>query len=205
MRQHTALSTEDVLAEVKKLQYLFQLKRVIRYEEERSATDSTESVAEHVYGLLLLARYFLPLESQAGDLDEQAVSTMILWHDIDEIETGDVLGYKKTSADVAREEAAITTVLSNAPDVLEAEMQTALSTYRTQASREARFVKAVDKFEPLVHLYTERGKALIHRNGSTAKESLAMKTPYLDDFPYIKHFCLTLHTVMEDEGYFVDA
>lgn len=196
------LSPVEVVCEVRKFQYLFQLKQVIRYNEQRSATDSTESVAEHIYGMQVLARYFLPLESKRYSFDEQEISQMILWHDIDEVEVGDMLGYKKTAADLKREEQAEQTVIEKAPDTLGSELQKVLAAYRDQATVEARFVKAIDKFEPLVQLYNEKGKRLIQHNGTTVEESLAIKTPYLEGFPDIKHFCLTLHTVMEEEGYF---
>ncbi len=114
-----------------------------------------------------------------------------------------MLGYMKTASDIECEELAEKTVIEKSPDLLREELQQTLAEYRAQRTIEARFVKAIDKFEPLVQLYNERGKKTIHRNGTTAKQSLEMKLPYLADFPYVKHFCLTLQAEMEEEGYFV--
>ena len=50
---------ERILEDTAKLQYLFGLKKVIRYNQGRAETDSTESVAEHVYGMHILAQYYL--------------------------------------------------------------------------------------------------------------------------------------------------
>ena len=199
------LSVDEVISEVQKLQYLFQLKRVIRYNEERADLDSTESVAEHIYGLYILMRYFLPLESKQRQLDEQKIWLMILWHDIDEIEVGDILGYRKTAEDIKREELAEQTVIEQSPVGLQTELREVLKEYRSQSSLEARFVKAIDKFEPLVHLRNKRGRVLTKRNKTTARDSLNLKTPYLNDFPTIKHFCLTIHKVMDEEGHFYEG
>jgi len=40
--------------------------------------------------------YFLPLENPTGDWNKVAIYEMITLHDIDEIETGDTIGYLKT-------------------------------------------------------------------------------------------------------------
>jgi 5'-deoxynucleotidase YfbR-like HD superfamily hydrolase len=87
---------DQILTDLAKLQYLYGLKKVIRYDQNRHETDSTESVAEHVYGMHILAQYFLPLENPKGSWDKSRIYEMITLHDIDEIETGDVLGYTKT-------------------------------------------------------------------------------------------------------------
>ena len=84
-------SDEEVLEEVKKIQYLYTLKREIRYAETRC--DETESVAEHIYGMHICAMYFLPLEDPLCTWDKSRIFQMITLHDIDEIETGDVMRY----------------------------------------------------------------------------------------------------------------
>ncbi len=197
------LTTHEVLDEVRKLQYLFRLKHVTRYNEIRSATDSTESVAEHIYGLQVLSRYFVPLESKRYLLNEEKIWKMILWHDIDEIEVGDILGYKKTKEDYEKEESAEYVVINKSPNSISNEIKSILQEYREQKTIDAKFVKALDKFEPLVHLYNKKGKKLVHKNRTTVKESLSIKLPFLNDFPDIKHFCLTIHGVMEEERFFI--
>lgn len=105
-----------VLAEVARLQALYALKHEIRYARQRPEAD-TESVAEHIFGMLILIEYFLPLEDEAGDWRSEDIRRMALFHDIDEIETGDMLGYLKTDADRAREEGATLRVIARLPDL----------------------------------------------------------------------------------------
>jgi hypothetical protein len=68
IRQKLLASDEFVIAELQKVQTLYALKRVIRYNHTREHDVHTESVAEHVFGMHCLVEYFLPLE----DLDRGA-------------------------------------------------------------------------------------------------------------------------------------
>ncbi len=56
--------TDDafVLEELRKLQYLYGQQQVIRSNLTRTEDIMTESVAEHIYGLTVLAHYFSLLE-----------------------------------------------------------------------------------------------------------------------------------------------
>lgn len=198
----TTFSTDFVLAETKKLQYLYRLKYEIRYDLSRNSLDFTESVAEHVYGMQVLAAYFGAFEDPERAWNWERIQLMITWHDIDEIETGDMLGYKKSAADRAREADAARRVIEQAPQSLQALLSSVLTEYEARESIEAKFVKALDKLEPLIHLYNERGKDLLHHNKTTLEESESVKRPYVNAFSSTKAFTDILHEVMVKEGYF---
>ena len=104
-----------VIEEVQRIQFFYGLKMEIRYGEIRK--DMTESVAEHIYGMHVLAEYFMPLEDDTQTWNRENIYSMITWHDMDELETGDMIGYKKTDADRQREATAIKTVINPAPAV----------------------------------------------------------------------------------------
>ena len=184
---------EKILDDVKKLRYFYKLKEVTRYNTPRVAEDDTESVAEHLYGMQLLTHYFFPLEDVAGILDRGKVSALITMHDIDEIETGDYVSYIKTEAHRIEAEAAMPKVLSMAPEHLTETITNLVHEYETQETAEAKLVKAIDKIEPLLQIYTEKGRAIMIRNKCTKEDSLRIKTPYIEEFPYIKKFALVLH------------
>jgi putative hydrolase of HD superfamily len=196
------LTRERILEETAKLQYLYGLKRVIRYDQNRHETDSTESVAEHVYGMLILAQYFLLLEDKHGEWDRARIFEMITIHDIDEIETGDVLGYQKTAETRALELDAMKRVLGNAPIHMQEHMNRRVSEYEARETPEAKFAKAIDKIEPLFQIFNEDGRAILKRNQTTAEQSLRIKTPYIQDFPFIKLFAETIHQALVDGGYY---
>lgn len=193
---------EKILEDVARLQYLYGLKKVIRYAQNRHETDSTESVAEHVYGMYILAQYFLPLENPEGDWDRARLYEMITLHDIDEIETGDVLGYTKTTETRALELDAMRRTIENAPVHMQAHMNRRVTEYETRETPEAKFAKAIDKIEPLFQIFNEEGRAILKRNKTTAEQSLRIKTPYIDEFPFIKHFADTIHEALVDGDYF---
>ena len=67
---------------------------------------------------------------------------------------------------------------------------------------ESQFVKAIDRIEPLFHLYTEHGKDLLHRNGTTRDQSDGLKYPYVEHFPLMKRFLDVVSDTMEREGFF---
>lgn len=193
---------EKILADVAKLQYLYKMKEVTRYNQDRSIEDSTESVAEHVYGMLILANYFLPLEDPDNKINRAVLYEMILYHDIDEIETGDTLGYRKTEADRANELEAMKRTLKNAPELMQQKMASRVEEYEAKETPEAKFAKAIDKIEPLVQIFNEKWKRVLKENKTTPDESLRIKTPYIQDFLYIKKFNDAIHQELLSGDYY---
>ncbi len=193
---------EKILEDVAKLQYFYKLKEVTRYNTPREMEDDTESVAEHLYGMQLLTHYFLPLEDAAGKLDAARISALITMHDIDEIETGDYVSYIKTDAHRLESEAAMPKVLANLPSHIKDFVTKLTEEYEAQETKESQFVKAIDKIEPLLQIYNEKGRIIMMRNKCTKEDSLRIKAPYIEGFPFIKKFALTLHETLITDGYY---
>ena len=198
------LEDEDfVMSEVRKLRYLYGLKREIRYALKRKEEVYTESVAEHVYGMLILTNYFLPLESRKNTVDEAMIYQMITWHDTDEIETGDILGQLKTDEDRKREEEATRVVLTKIPASLRLAAEEIINEYNAKKTFEARFTRAIDKIEPLFEVMDENYKEIFRRNKTTRKQSDSIKQPYVQDFPCIKRFTDVISEYLDKHGFFV--
>ena len=185
--------TDDtfVLAELERVQYLYRLQRIIRSNLKREENIKTESVAEHIYGMNVLAHYFSAVEDLPHPLDMAKVFAMITWHDIDEIETGDIVGFHKTAADRQREETAIETVIASTSVVLTTPIESVLAEYKTQATLEAQFVKAIDKIDPIFYFLNENGYQVFKTSPATKEQHCRIKEPYLKDFPCMMRF----HTV----------
>jgi putative hydrolases of HD superfamily len=196
------LTTEFILDEVKKLQYLYGLKTEIRYGQRRPNGDLTESVAEHIYGMHLCAQYFLPLENPELTWDRVRIYEMITLHDIDEIETGDMIGYLKTDSIRDGEKEAKLKVLAGSPTHLQNNFRLLIDEYEDQQTIEAKFVKAIDRFEPLLQMYSDFGKKIISINKTTAEQSKRIKDNFIEPFPVIHQFNLLIQKIMIDEGYF---
>ena len=80
-------SPDDILAEMRRIRELYVLKHTMRYRSTRDHSVHSESVAEHLFGIQVLAQYFLPLEDPSGTLDRVRINELILFHEIGEIET----------------------------------------------------------------------------------------------------------------------
>lgn len=202
IREEIFTSDDFVLEEVRKIQTLFELKKVIRYNHERLHVIQTESVAEHVYGMLCLSDYFMLLEDIKEEWDQAKIKMMIQYHDIDEIETGDVIGYQKTAKDIANERSMAELVINKLPDHVQSLIREALDEYEAGETIEARFAKAIDKLEPSVHLYNDNGKAILAVNKTTKDEHDRIKYPYVKDFPIIKRFVDVLTAEFEKENFY---
>ncbi len=196
---------EVIMEDLKRLQYLYGLKKEIRYAQTRTQDDSTESVAEHIYGMHICALYFLALENPESTWDKVRIYEMMTVHDIDEIETGDVLGYLKDEAMKAAEADAMRVVMEKAPDHMKSQIALLIDEYEAQVTPESRFAKAIDKIEPLVQCYNAAGKAIIQGNKTTEVDSRTMKDKYIKDFPFIKKFSDVVQSVMVEEGFFYKA
>ncbi|MEN9920363.1 MAG: hypothetical protein RL538_256 [Candidatus Parcubacteria bacterium] len=199
LEEHTK---EKILEDVKRLQYLFQLKEVIRSHLTRDERDTTESVAEHVFGMHVLAQYFLPLENPSHDWDTSLIYELISFHDIDEIETGDLVGWIKTDEDRKKEEDARTVLLTKVPESMRSKIADLLHIYKEQTLPEAKFVKAIDKLEPHIHFFKEKQRVMFKLNKVTAEKAMQIKVPYMVDFPYIKKCNQVLNEALEEGGYY---
>lgn len=196
------ITKEFVLSEVAKLQYLYKLKTEIRYAQVRDDGGITESVAEHIYGMHILAQYFLPLENPGGDWDKLRILSMITIHDFDEIETGDTIAYLKNDQMYAAEKLARKIVIDNAPLHFKNQLTSLSEEYEERNTIESRFVKAIDAFEPLIQIYSPFGKSVIKTNKTTAANSEISKEIPIKPFPTMYQYYKTIHETMIEEGYF---
>lgn len=190
-----------VISEMEKIQVLYKMKRVIRYNHSRKEEIDTESDAEHIYGMLALKEYFMPLEKN-DSWNGEKIYQIALYHDIDEILTGDRIGYLKTAADREKEFLAQQEIIKSLPESMQSEVKELLKEYDEQKTIESRFVKALDKMEPLFHLINENGKQILLRNGTTLSQNKSIKDKYVAEFPCLKRFNEVLTGHMVKEGYF---
>lgn len=195
------MTHEEILKEVAGIQYLYGLKHVIRYHLGREEEYDTESVAEHVFGMLILAEYFLPYEDPESQMDHHKIFKMMLYHDMDEIETGDTIGYLKTDAQRAKELDAQKIAITKIPALMQVRVHALAQEYDAQQTPEAKFAKAVDRLEPLFQLYNEEGKRLLEKNKTTEAQSRMLKDSYLAAYPMMKAFSEAMTLSMQEQGF----
>ena len=153
-------SEAELLEEVRKLQYIFGHSQIIRHGLHRDDEEyQTQSVAEHIYNMMILAQYFRPLEDPENEWDWEKITRMILWHDATELETGDTLTHHKNDEIRASEKEAIPQVVSKIPEGLQFTYQADAAEYEARQSIESRFVKAIDVVEVVITSHSKQGKA----------------------------------------------
>jgi 5'-deoxynucleotidase YfbR-like HD superfamily hydrolase len=142
------LSEEWILGEIEKIKYTYGLNKVIRYNLNRDSEKlPTQSVAEHVYNMLVLAHYFRYLEDPEHRLDFEKITKMILMHDMGEIETGDIIMSEKTQQDNELEFSKLSNVMKNTPDFVKNNITTLFNEFESLDTLEGKFAKAIDKIE----------------------------------------------------------
>lgn len=146
--------TDDafVRGELDKIALYYQLKHTTRWAHDRDG-DETESVAEHVYGMHILIDYFLPLIDEAGTMDRTLITQLATWHDMAEAVVSDMTTLTKTEEHKQAEKDAEVDLVTTATPHIQPSLQRIFDLYEAQETPEARFVKAIDKIEPIVHIY----------------------------------------------------
>lgn len=186
-----ALMTDDeaVRNAISKIAEYYNLKHTVRWSHERPG-DETESVAEHVYGMHLLLSFFTPLVD--ASLDRVLLSELATWHDLAEAYVGDMTTRTKTEDHKEREKVAEAAITESSAPHLKETVATVFLTYDARSTPEARFVKAIDKIEPMFHLYfLHRTYGTLHTRfnlGWSAEEYRAHRDAYLKDYLLLKRF-----------------
>ncbi len=199
-------SNTEIRSNIEGLKYIFKQKRVMRYDAVRTHLTYEESVADHVFGLMILANYFLPKVDPEELLDKSKISSLCLYHDISEVEVGDVIYNHKTPEHVANEEAHIPKVLSSIPTELTSEVSDLLEEYKLQETSEARFVKALDKFEPALHLLSNPSDSLLIMKSAKVDRKTAFDGKFMavQEFPIITEYLSVLQEMFDELGLYYE-
>lgn len=183
--------------EIKKLYNLMKLKEV----ERRGRVGSRqESSAEHTYGCLILAEYFLPKINQK--LDSLKVLRMLTYHDVVDIEAGDtfLLDEKNRKTQPQREAAAANILTAKIPKEISTEFKKLWDEFNQRKTPEAKFCQAIDKIEPVLHSLFDKEAWII--NNFTEKKLRDKKEGYFLQFQPIMDFFNALVRYMAGNKYF---
>jgi putative hydrolase of HD superfamily len=158
-----SLPTIDRLADLQQLIInLSKVERVMQFGD----TGRKENDVDHSYGLALTCWYLAP--KIAPQLNLEKIFKYALAHDMVEIQAGDTFVFadsKKLDNKADREAAAIEQLYKDWPDFKE--MVNATKGYDDKIDEEAKFVKAVDKFIPLIIIDQGESSAFWNRHKIT--------------------------------------
>jgi putative hydrolases of HD superfamily len=186
-----------MVMELEKIAKLYELKNIYR---DINIENRFESTAEHCWSMLILSRYLTKIYKY--NFDEDKIFKMIMYHDLAEIELGDIpLGDSEGRKDKkAREEEALKELLKNIPDILKAEISEIIEEYNKRESIESKFVKAVDYMDAAITSYKYNFR---YKDTSYTPEMLieyAKKN--LKDFPEILEFFMEVLSAKKEKGLF---
>lgn len=165
------MESERLERQVRFIVEIDKLKQVIR-RTYLTDEDRNENSAEHSWHVALMA--LLLAEYADEEIDVCRVITMLLIHDIVEIDAGDTYCYGDVSNDdkIRREREAADRIFPLLPDDQAKELRELWEEFEARTSPEARFAAALDRVLPVIHNYRTEGKSW-QEHGVTSKQVIA--------------------------------
>ena len=183
------------MEEINKLRKLYQLKNVSR---ACSVQGRKESAAEHSWSSLILADYFMSIMKEK--LDRLKVYELLMYHDVVEIESGDIPIHHEDKRENKKEVEmkAMIKLKENFPEIMKEKIWKLFIEFEEQKTREAKFAKAVDFFDAELHEldYKEDWK------GWTEEMLRKYKSASFAEFPELSEQFDRMMKYCHEEGYF---
>lgn len=184
-----------VIQEIHEFRTINQLKTVYR---DCSVEQRNESTAEHTWSALMLADFFLTKHPRP--INKLKVFELLLYHDLVEIETGDISLHPDANREgkKEREEAAAPILAKKLPKLIGEKYLSHFEEYEEQKTIESRYAKAIDKLDAQIHEldYKEDWKGF-------TEEYLREKTQkYYKEFPELEETFEEIMLYCEKNGYF---
>lgn len=157
------------------LAFVLEIDRVKQVVRHNPVADGSrrETAAEHMWHLAVLA--IVLAEHAAEPVDLARVLTMVVLHDVVEIDTGDTLFYDTDAraAVAGAERAAAERIFGLLPDPQGAQLRASWEEFEAQQTAEARFAAAIDRLQPLLLNLSAGGGAWIEAGVSADQVSTA--------------------------------
>jgi putative hydrolases of HD superfamily len=133
-----------------------------------------ENDAEHTWEMATMAVVLQEYAEPGTDL--LATIRMLLIHDLVEIDAGDTYVYDQLGASdqAVRERIAARRVFGLLPEPLATDLYQAWEEFESRVTPEARFARALDRLQPLLHNYYTRGLSWKQHGISAAQVRRAM-------------------------------
>ncbi|QHV99719.1 HD domain-containing protein [Spirosoma endbachense] len=150
METANLLRQVEFIKEVDKLKYILRKTKLLN-------SDRNENDAEHSWHLSLMA--IVLAEHTNFPVDLLKVIKMLLIHDIVEIDAGDTFIYdtQKSHDNTAEEREAAKRIFGLLPDHQANEMIAIWEEFEARQTNEAKFARAMDRFEPLLQNVSNKG------------------------------------------------
>ena len=184
------------MEEINKLRKIYQLKNI---ERQGNVGKRKESSAEHSWSCLILADYFLTAIKE-NNLNRLKVYELLMYHDVVEIESGDVpihhVEKRKDKKELELE--AAHKLKKDFPEEIKNKFINLFTEFEEQKTREAKFAKAIDALDALMH-FLDGKKAW---KGWTEEQVRRYHGAYVELFPELKESFDKMLEFCNQEGYF---
>ena len=186
-----------MMKEIERVKVINELKKIYRF---NAVDDRKESSAEHSWSCLLIADYFM--SKMKLEVDRLKVYELIMYHDLVEIETGDVQLNKKTIGinKTELEKKASIKLSKRIPKELSEKYLNLFKEYEEKSSIESRFVKAIDAFDAVIHQLDNKPW-----EGWTKKFLIESKKKYFEEFQEIDIMFDEIVDYVYENGYLDDS
>ena len=165
-------------------------------------SDRWENDAEHSYQMAMLSWYLISTKKLKLNLEKTILLCLV--HDLVEAHAGDSFLYddKKRETKKQREAEALEKIRHDHREF--AEMSACIDEYEAETTPEARFVKAIDKFVPVLNIYLDNGRSW-KESGVSLDNILDKKNEPLSASPELSEIWRDLKTELTNnsEKYFV--
>ena len=181
----------QTILQIKKL---YELKHVLR---DNHVRDRMESVAEHCRSSLILADYFL--STLHLDIDRLRVYELLMYHDVVEIETGDipVVDLEARKLKKEKELPAMKKIKEDIPEVLRGKFEQIFYELDEKNTLESRFAHAIDKLDADLHAMEH---PVDEFDGYTEEVIRNAHQKYFLEFPAINEMFEKLITYYKERG-----
>tara|TARA_Y100000310_G_C20409657_1_gene681313 strand:- start:161 stop:718 length:558 start_codon:yes stop_codon:yes gene_type:complete len=180
---------------INKLRKFYQLKHV---ERVGPVGERKESPAEHSWSSLILADYFLSIIEEK--LDRLKVYELLMYHDVVEIETGDVPIHhvKERENKKEAEKVAAHVLKEHIPKLLGDKFIKLFEEFEARKTRESLFAKAIDALDAIIHFLDHK----TYWKGWTEDMVRKFHGEKISHFPEIQEAFEKVLEYVKKEGYF---
>lgn len=190
----------------KKLFAAYKLKFTYRFTDRPIYKGEKESVAAHTWGMMITADYLLEILKKTApgkyDLNREKIYSLIIYHDLIEVETWDVDLDPKIGANHnekwEREAEAMKYFPTKLPIEIQKRFWEMYEEYETRESLESKFVKIVDIIECEFFIHEKKD---FYTNW-TKEYYESKRRPHFDNFPELLFIHEEIIEFYEENWYF---